>query len=159
MGSLHLDQNKQTLMFDRQVARRINATSFVRIRSPGLGEVETRSFLGNPTRRLAHDQIVRMVDLVSISRSGSGIRVIGGDPLLETVELDEEMACPNCGSWREICFCRDKTYGQMPASEYFNRMIRNRLRQKRIGLRMGGSDKDELLRDSISRWESALERN
>ena len=157
MGSLHLDQGKHTLMFDRQVARMINATTFARISSPGLGEVETRPYMENPTRRLAHDVILRTLDLISISQGSSGIQIIGGDPLLETVVLNEEMACPNCGSWREVCLCRDKPRGTMPAQEYFVRMMVNRLNQKKIGLRMGGGGKDNYLRSRLSSWESALD--
>jgi len=156
MGSLHLDQGKQTLMFDRQVARMINATTFTRISSPGLGEVETRPYMKDPTRRLAHDMILRTLDLVSVSQGSPGIEIIGGDPLLEAIDLNEEMACPSCGSWREVCLCRDKPQGTMPSQEYFVKMIGNRLNQKKIGIRMGGREKDDYLRGRISSWESAL---
>ncbi len=157
MGSLDLDQRNKQLMFDRQVARRINATTFVRFGAVRLGEVETRPYWNNPTRRVAHDQILRMIDLVSRALSAEGIQVIGGDPLLEEVELIDDLACPRCGSWREVCLCRDRPQGTMSASEYFRTSMANRFVQWGTALRMQKSDKNEELRRKIRGWRTALE--
>jgi hypothetical protein len=157
MGTLHLDQRKHQLLFDRQVARRINAATFIRARSPGLGEVDTRPFYRNPTRRLAHDQILRTIDLVCRSRSGEGMQVIGGDVLLDEIELNQDMSCPKCGAWREICLCKDKPRGRMTAEEYFKLSTHNRLRQRETALRMEGEKASPELVQRVSVWRMTLE--
>jgi hypothetical protein len=157
MGTLHLDQRNHQLLFDRQVARRINAATFIRARSPGLGEVETHPYYRNPTRRLAHDQILRTIDLVCRSISEEGMQVIGGDGLLEEIELNEDMSCPKCGAWRETCLCKDKPQGTMSAVEYFKLSTSNRLKQRQTALKMEGDKASPELIERVSVWRATLE--
>jgi hypothetical protein len=156
MGSLHLDQRNLQLLFDRQVARRINAATFIRLRSPGLGEVETRPFRNNTARRVAHDQSVRTVNLASRTLSGGPIQILGGDLLLRRVEIVGEVTCPICGAWREVCQCPRKPEGSMLASQYFRTLMTNRLRQREMGLRMEPKEKNRELQERIPRWLEAL---
>lgn len=175
MGSLHLDQHRHNLMFDRQVARRINLTTFVRVPTQGIAEVETRKpqpvvvdgyrskegnvFMYNRdmTIRVAHDQVIRMIDLISRALSSRGIQILGGDPLLEVIELNEEMACPYCGNWLEVCQCPQNPMGNVTAPDYFRIAAGSKLNQMRITLKTSKSEEMDELRDRVARWQRVLE--
>jgi len=171
LGSLHLDQVHHSLMFDRNVARGVTSTSFVRLGTPVLGEVETRrpSRLADgyadehvlavidSTTRLAHDQLIRMVDLVSLSLSGQRVRILGGDALLEEIRIGEEMPCPQCGNWRGMCQCPQKVEGPIRAADYFRTAMASSLKQRSVALEMRKDSKNAETRDRVIRWRRALE--
>ncbi len=171
LGSLYLDQVHRSLMFDRNIARGITAASFVRLRTPILAEVETRrpSRLADgyadeqvlavidSTTRLAHDQLMRMVDLVSLSLSGHRAQIVEGDALLEEIHIGEEMPCPQCGNWRGMCQCPRKMEGSIVAADYFRIAMGSGLKQRSVALEMRKDPKNAELRDRVTRWRRALE--
>jgi hypothetical protein len=172
MGSMKLDQDKKELMIDRQVARRIYSTTTVRSPSDRQLTVDTRSSAAIPiwrtksrergqdeayaTVRTAHDMVLRSLDLISRSVS-EGATVTAGLPFLEEIQLNEQMACPYCGAWREVCQCPQKTSGTMTASGYFKAMISNRINQLRLVLSQMDPEDDDQLAERLKRWQDALD--
>lgn len=171
LGSLHLDQVRRSLMFDRNIARRITSTSFVRLKTATLAEVETRrpSHLADgygdkdvlamidSTTRLAHDQLIRMIDLVCLSMSAQRVQILEGAALLEEVNIGEEVPCPYCGNWRGVCQCTRKVEGSISASGYFKTAMGSSLRQRSIALEMRKDPKNAELRERVVRWRRALQ--
>jgi len=170
LGSLHLDQVRHSLMFDRNIARRITCTSFVHLKTAGLAEVETRrpsALFGyldkgalamiDSTTRLAHDQLIRMIDLVCLSLSAQRVQLLEGDALLQEVRIGDEVPCPYCGNWRGVCQCPRKIEGLIGASDYFKTAMDSSLRQRSVALEMRGDPKNVELRDRVERWRRALQ--
>ncbi len=171
-GSLNLEQNDRQLMLDRQVTKRLYLTTVISSPTHGRISVETRSpsaFLGiepefqrrtqdetYATVRTAHDMVVRALDLISISKSQHGIEIISGKGFMDVIQLNQQMACPYCGAWREVCQCPKKSEGKMEAARYFRAMMTNRINQLRLASSSMDEEEKEELREKIDRWERAL---
>ncbi len=172
-GSLHLDHRKRSLMYDHQVAKLIYVTSFVVVNQPGFADIVTRTHPPSLSRagcatvseawdyryanaRIAHDQLVRMVDLVYRTLGPEPVQIVGGMGPLDQIGLDAQMSCPTCGNWLEVCQCARKPARTMPASEYFKTSVGSRLMQRRRALEMAPSNRTRELEDRISAWQRAL---